>query len=138
MQPSSRMLPAVAMADVASKRSALMKQELLRRIDLFGKQLHLRLLAAILSYVEPLDLARSQAVCDGWRLSFSLLNRAWQTQYSRGWEIGSGELKEMAVAGAETPWLERYKRRKQTEANWRRGRFRQSQHSLNSEVRSAV
>src|SRR5690242_1458694 len=66
--------------DLARKRAVLIKQDLLRRIDLFGKQLPLRLLAAILSYVEPRDLARSQAVCSGWRLSSSLLNRAWQTQ----------------------------------------------------------
>src|SRR5689334_22302940 len=138
MQDPGATVSLLNMVEVANKRSALVKQELLTRIDLFGKQLHLRLLAAILSYVEPSDLARSQAVCSGWRLSSSLLNRSWQLQYSRHWESGSGELKELAVGGAETPWVERYKRRGQTEANWQRGQFRQSQHTLPTDVRCSL
>ena len=125
-------------ADVANKRTCLMKQELLRRIDLFGKQLPLRLLAEVLSYADTKELGRSQTVCGGWRLSSSLLNRAWRAQYSGQWEAGSGELKEMAVGGAETPWMERYKRRSQTESNWRRGVYRQSTVDIDHSLRAAL
>src|SRR5687768_11690856 len=90
---------------VASKRACLMKQELLRGLDQFGKQLPLRLLAEALSYVDAKELARSQTVCSGWRLSFPLKNRAWRVQYHCHWESSSGELAEIAVGGAETLWL---------------------------------
>ena len=52
MQASTATQPTEHTADVANKRTCLVKQELLRRIDLFGKQLPLRLLAEVLSYSE--------------------------------------------------------------------------------------
>ena len=52
MQASTAIQEMMRSADVANKRTCLMKQELLRRIDLFGKQLPLRLFAEVLSYSE--------------------------------------------------------------------------------------
>src|SRR5687767_12225052 len=53
--------------EVVNKRSCLMKQDPRRGLDLFGKQLPLRLLAEALSYVQAKELARSHTVCSGWR-----------------------------------------------------------------------
>ena len=117
-------------ADSASKRSRLVKEELLRGIDKFGKQLPVRLLAHALSYSNALDLARSQAVCGGWRLPLTFANRAWRVLYGQSWESESAEAADIAVGGADTPRVVRFKRRHQTEANWRAGRWRRTDIAL--------
>lgn len=86
----------------ANKRSRLVKEELLRGLDKFGKQLPVRLLAYALSYSDALDLARSQAVCSGWRLPLTFANRAWRVLYGQSWEPESAEAADIAVDGAET------------------------------------
>src|SRR5690242_16840841 len=117
MQISSDSKRITQRVNVAVKRACLVKLELLRRIDRFGKQLPVRLLAEILSFGGALELTRSQAVCSGWKLPRTLLNRTWRTVYNGHWEASSGDLLEIAPAGAETPWLVRYQLRDETEAN---------------------
>src|SRR5688572_22610892 len=93
---------------LASKRSRLVKDELLRGIDKFGKQLPVRLLAYALGYSDARDLARSQAVCSGWRIPLSFANRAWRVLYGQSWESESAEAADIAVNGADTPWAVRF------------------------------
>jgi len=107
------------MESVLKKRTTLVKQA-----DRFGTQFPVRLLGESLSFLGTGELVGSQSVCSGWKLSPSLLNRAWERLYAQNWEARSGERKEIAVDGVATPWLQRYKRRKQTEDNWRYGLFR--------------
>src|SRR5688572_25694929 len=121
MQASTDSKDGARSVEVANKRACLMKRDPQRGSDLFGKQLPLRLLAEALSYVHDDELARSQAVCSGWRLAAAVLVRAWRAQYAGHWESSSGELAEVAVGGAETSWLVRYRRRRRTDVNYRRG-----------------
>src|SRR6202035_3851691 len=102
----------------------LVLNEMFRQIDRFGKQLPSRLLASILTYVGPVEIARSQTVCSGWKLPPNLLDRVWRGCYEREWEGETSERKEIAVAGAGTAWRVRCERRKQTESNWLAGRCR--------------
>src|SRR5690348_5023129 len=115
----------------SSKRNRLVNNELSRGgMDKFGKQLPVRLLAHALSYSDPLDLARSQTVCGGWRLPSDFANRRWRSLYALKWEIESAEAADIAVRGPDTPWSVRFKRRHQTEANWRAGRWRELRPAL--------
>src|SRR5579883_2652791 len=117
------------------KRTKLVKHELLRPTDRWGKQLPNRLLATLLSYASASDLARSQCVCGGWRFSREQLDRLWRGVYELDYEGAAvtGESKQIAVAGAATAWSERYKRRQATEANWWSGTYRLSKIQLDRE-----
>src|SRR5437016_353044 len=106
---------------VASKRLRFTKQELLRRVDCWGQQLPVRLLAGILSFCGGLELARSQAVNCGWQLSPAFRERLWRSSYLADFEAGTAEAAGIACSGPRTPWLERYQRRKRTDQNWRAG-----------------
>src|SRR4051794_13477443 len=68
------------------RQSKEMRDELLRKIDRFGKQLPCRLLASMLSYVGPQEISRSQTVCSGWKLTVGLLDRLWRGCYEHDWE----------------------------------------------------
>src|SRR5438477_9108058 len=99
----------IAVGNLAVKRNRLMREELLRGIDKFGKQLPVRLLAHILSYVEARDLAGSQTVCGGWKLPSNLLgDRLWRCLYMQSWEVQSAESPDVALNGANTTWVTRY------------------------------
>src|SRR3569623_845676 len=110
--------------DSTAKQMKLTLNEMLRQIDRFGKQLPSRLLASILTYVGTADIARSQTVCNSWKLPPNLLDRVWRSCYEHDWEVETSERKEIAVAGAVRAWRVRYERRKQTELNWLAGRCR--------------
>src|SRR4051794_31204643 len=48
-------------------------------------------------------------------------------RYEADWEIETCDSKEIVVNGASTAWLVRYRRRHQTETNWRAGKYRRSE-----------
>src|SRR5687768_15060690 len=104
--------------DAVSKRSKLLLQRLLSRIDRWGLQLPVAILRAIVAFGTAQELALSQCVCGGSRLSKTLLDRSWEELYRREWETDGTEAHTaIAVAGPSTPWSVRYRRRQQTERN---------------------
>ena len=124
--------------NLASKRVRLVKQELLRTCDRWGQQFPIRLLAEALSYCEASELALSQEVCSGWKLTRPLEDRLWRAAYLRSWEAGSEALPDIAVQGAETPWLVRYRQRQLAEDNWLAGRYRAEQYQKPALVSAAL
>src|SRR4051812_10587463 len=68
-----------------SKPLQEMKQELVPKSDRWGKGLPSCLLAPFLSYVGALEFARSQAVCQRWKLAPNLLERLWRNRYEADW-----------------------------------------------------
>src|SRR4051812_39919244 len=99
-QPDGASLPVAG--DATSAEQQLMNQNLVQNSDRWAKQLPRRLIASVLSYVGALEAARSQAVCQGWKLAPNFLERLWRNRYEADWEIETGESKGIAVAGKET------------------------------------
>src|SRR5688500_13578974 len=75
-----------ATLDQTNKRTRLMKQDLLRSADKWGRQLPSRVLTSVLSCAGALEIARSQIICDGWGLPANLLDRLWRMRYELDWE----------------------------------------------------
>src|SRR5689334_14870340 len=69
-----------------SKRTKLMKQELLYKVDNWGTQLPIRLLAEYSAYLCAKDLASCSSVCNSWKLPLNLDNRLWQHLYMSDYE----------------------------------------------------
>src|SRR5688572_7173079 len=89
-----------------------------------------RMLTGILLFTGATETARSAGVCKIWKSHFLLDDRLWRMWYELDFEAKTAESKAIAVNGKDTPWMVRYKRRAQTEANWQAGRFRMSSHYL--------
>src|SRR5689334_14960885 len=83
-----------------SKRARLIKQELLYKVDSWGKQLPIRLFAQCSDYLGAKDLASCSSVCSSWKLPLMLENRLWQHLYMADYEAETAQELFIANGGA--------------------------------------
>lgn len=113
-------------ADTASKRARATRDELLRGQDRYGKQLSMWILIQILDFLDTRDLATSQRVCAGWRLSMSRMDMRWRQLYSRVWKRDAVP----HLSKEQVDAKQAFQRRLQTETNWKQGRYRTKLHKF--------
>src|SRR5688572_6912521 len=113
---------------------ALIKQETLRKLDKWGKQCPVRLVAQCLQLVQAKELAASSTVCKSWYLPPNLANALWKRCYLADYEAETANDPAIAVEGEDTSWSVRYRRRTRVERNWSSKSFVRSEVALEVHV----